>query len=236
MKKCRVVLERIDVSSYVRSDVRQNVARESSSEEVEPTNPNEINSMEIECVDNNGVPNPSGVNSIEYADDSEEEIAAAEYVLFASCYLLTKMQNNNVNQRKERKVWVREWLRKRQEEGAYSKLLVELRNGDSGEQRLYRDFPRMTHRDFEHLLQLATPLIEKSNTRFRESIPPGERLALTLHYLATGSSFRSLQFLFRIPQSTISIIIPAVLDAIWTVLKDEYVRVSFQSIFSITFT
>lgn len=230
LKECFVVLERIDVSSYRRKDTLQNVVKKSNTEAVEPTNQNEINSMEIICADDSNEPTNQNENNsmeIEYADDSDQEIAAAEYVLFASCYLLAKVQNNNLNKRNDRKVWVREWLRKRKEEGAYSKLLVELRNGDSGEKRLYRDFLRMTHRDFEHLLQLVTPLIEKSNTRFRESIPSGERLALTLHYLATGSSFRSLQFVFRIPQSTISMIIPVVLDAIWTVLKDEYVRVSF---------
>lgn len=165
--------------------------------------------------------------AIDYEVDSENETAAAEYVLFASCYLLAKKRGDNGKKRNPRKVWVREWLQKRPQEGAYNKLLVELRSGDSGEQRLYRDFLRMTHENFEYLLQLVKPLIRRSNTQFRESISAGERLALTLHYLATGSSFRSLQYVFRIPQSTISVIIPAVLDAIWTVLKDEFVRVRF---------
>lgn len=49
----------------------------------------------------------------------------------------------------------------------------------------------------------------------RPSIPAGERLALTLRYLATGENFRSMQYLFRIPPSTISTIIPEVLDAIY---------------------
>ena len=40
---------------------------------------------------------------------------------------------------------------------------------------------------FEYLLEKVTPLIEKSNTRMRESIPPSERLAVTLRYLATGN-------------------------------------------------
>lgn len=166
--------------------------------------------------------------AIDYEVDSENETAAAEYVLFASCYLLAKKRGDNEGKKRNpRKVWVREWLQKRPQEGAYNKLLVELRSGDSGEQRLYRDFLRMTHENFEYLLQLVKPLIRRSNTQFRESISAGERLALTLHYLATGSSFRSLQYVFRIPQSTISVIIPAVLDAIWTVLKDEFVRVRF---------
>lgn len=81
---------------------------------------------------------------------------------------------------------------------------------------------------FDHLVDLVTPMIKKNDTNFRDSISAGERLAVTLHYLSTGNSFRSLQYLFRIPQTTISKIIPEVLDAIWTVLKDQYVRVSFS--------
>lgn len=40
---------------------------------------------------------------------------------------------------------------------------------------------------FEYLLRLVTPLIQKQNTRLRESISPAERLALTLRHLATGN-------------------------------------------------
>lgn len=138
--------------------------------------------------------------------------------------LLTDDDDEDESPNNRRSVWVRDWLEKRETDGAYAKLLIELRNGDSGEQKLFRDFMRMTHADFDYLLQLVKPLIEKSDTQMRNAISAGERLALTLHYLATGQSFRSLQFIFRIPQNTISEIIPPVLDAIWSVLKDEYVR------------
>lgn len=59
----------------------------------------------------------------------------------------------------------------------------------------------------------------------REPISAGERLAVTLRYLATGESFSSLQYIFRIPQSTISTIVPEVCDAIYAVLKDEFLKV-----------
>lgn len=44
----------------------------------------------------------------------------------------------------------------------------------------------MNTASFEYLLKKVTPLIEKSNTRMRDSIPAAERLALTLRFLATG--------------------------------------------------
>lgn len=61
----------------------------------------------------------------------------------------------------------------------------------------------------------------------RKAIPPGERLALALRYLATGDSFKSLEYLFRIPQNTISTIMPAVLETIYAVLKENYLKVGY---------
>lgn len=40
-----------------------------------------------------------------------------------------------------------------------------------------------------------------------------------------GDSYKSLMYLFRIPANTISIIIPEVCQAIYDVLKDEYLKV-----------
>lgn len=115
-----------------------------------------------------------------------------------------------------------EGLGKRDSEGCYAKLLVELRTSDV---KQFANFLRLSYNEFDFLLDLVKPLIEKNNTKMRKAICAGERLALTLRYLATGDSFKSLQFLFRIPQSTISTIIPEVLNAIYVVLKDNYLEV-----------
>lgn len=125
-----------------------------------------------------------------------------------------------------RSIWTSEWLQKRDEEGAFAKLLPELRSGDHNEQKLFASFVRMWKEDFDHILNLIGPTIEKQNTTMREAIRPGARLALTLHFLATGNSFRSLQYLFRIPQCTISTIVPEVLDAIYDALAPTYLKVT----------
>ncbi|KYQ47883.1 hypothetical protein ALC60_13092, partial [Trachymyrmex zeteki] len=44
---------------------------------------------------------------------------------------------------------------------------------------------RMDTATFEKLLNKVTPLIIKQNTHLRKSIPPAERLSLTLRHLAT---------------------------------------------------
>lgn len=70
----------------------------------------------------------------------------------------------------------------------------------------------------------VSPHIEKKNTNMREAIPSEERLAVTLRYLATGESYSSLQYQFRISASTLSLIIPEVCRIIFQVLKDDFLK------------
>ncbi|CAH1989179.1 unnamed protein product [Acanthoscelides obtectus] len=59
----------------------------------------------------------------------------------------------------------------------------------------------------------------------RLAISVEERLAITLRFLASGDSYRSLSYLFRVPQQTISKIIPECWDAIYRCLKPDYMEV-----------
>jgi len=75
---------------------------------------------------------------------------------------------------------------------------------------------------FDLLLELITPMIKKEDTHFRKAIPPPqERLALTLHFLATGNSFSSLAITLQISKQTISTVVPEVCEAIIQVLHDQ---------------
>ena len=58
----------------------------------------------------------------------------------------------------------------------------------------------------------------------RQAISPGERLAVTLRFLATGESFSSLQYQFRISAASLSIFVPEVCQAVSQVLKDDYFK------------
>lgn len=55
-----------------------------------------------------------------------------------------------------------------------------------------------------NLLQVE-PKIMKQDTNMRDAISPRLKLATTLRYLATGDSYRSLEYLMRISRSTMSI-------------------------------
>lgn len=153
--------------------------------------------------------------------DQRKAVAIAA-IAAATILLDSSSEDEDESPPKRHRVWVKNWVGRREQLGCYARLLTELR---AGEPKLYRNFLRLTSQQFDDLLALVTPHIQKQNTNMRESISPGERLMLTLRYLATGNNFHDLQYIFRIPQSTISQIIPEVLDAIYKVLLGEFLQV-----------
>ena len=85
--------------------------------------------------------------------------------------------------RRNRREWVRQWIRNRPRLGAYHQLVQELRLAD-GES--YRHFVRMDIATFDELLSMVRPHITYQDNNMRQAISPGERLAVTLRFLATG--------------------------------------------------
>lgn len=51
---------------------------------------------------------------------------------------------------------------------------------------------------------------------------PGLKLVITLRFLATGNSYQSLEFSFRVAHNTISVLVPEVCTAIFEEYKDEH--------------
>ncbi|KAJ8937644.1 hypothetical protein NQ318_002158 [Aromia moschata] len=89
------------------------------------------------------------------------------------------------------------------EKGKYSatNMLEDLRQEPSG---YFENFCRISATDFEYLLNKIGPVIAKNDTNMRDSIPVQERLAVTLRFLATGDSFKSLSYLFKFSPQTVS--------------------------------
>ena len=125
-------------------------------------------------------------------------------------------------ERRRPRRWVRPWINRRRQFGAYNALMKELASEDP---QSFRNFLRMDKQDFDELLLKVTPFIQKQDTNMRESITPAERLSLTLRYLATGDSYHSLSYLYRVPVSTLSQIIPETCDAIYLCLQEDYLKV-----------
>jgi hypothetical protein len=99
-----------------------------------------------------------------------------------------------------------------------------LRELELNENVVFKNFMRMSRTNFYMLLGMVEPKIEKQNTRFREAIPAEVKLTITLRYLATGDSFTSLMYLFKVSKQFISSMLPGVLKAIIEGLQD-YVKV-----------
>lgn len=93
----------------------------------------------------------------------------------------------------------------------------------------FKNFTRMSEEDFFLLLDCIKPRIERQDTSYRKAISAEERLALTLRFLATGDSFTSLQYLFKVSKQLISEIVPEVCQAIIECLSD-YIQVSNTNI------
>ena len=98
-------------------------------------------------------------------------------------------------------------------------LMEELRLSDV---QSFKNFTRMQPEMFFALLHKLEPRISKQDTWWREAISPGVRLALTLRFFATGDSYMSLSYNWRVAHNTISKIVREVSEAIIHEYTDEF--------------
>ena len=82
----------------------------------------------------------------------------------------------------------------------------------------------MSNDSFMNILHLVEPLISGERTHLREPVSAGEKLTVTLRFIATGETYKSLGFKYRMSHSTISLFVPKVFDAIYNELKDEHFK------------
>jgi hypothetical protein len=113
----------------------------------------------------------------------ESNMAPTRQIRAGAVVILAHHLNNNNKKKRNRTCWVKEWILRRDQYGAYTNLLNELRMEDPGQ---LKNFIRMSAIDLEELLINVGPKITRQDTRLRLSITPGERLIVTLRFLATG--------------------------------------------------
>ncbi|KAL0883304.1 hypothetical protein ABMA27_016715 [Loxostege sticticalis] len=119
---------------------------------------------------------------------------------------------------KKKKKWVHEINKKRLQYGEYHTLFGHL---ESDEDRFFQYF-RMSRSSFEDLHEIIRLEILKQDTNYRLAITTRERLAICLRYLATGNSFHTISFSFRVGRSTVAGIVEEVTRAIWNKLQPIY--------------
>ena len=109
---------------------------------------------------------------------------------------------------RQKRLWVREWISKRESRGVSALRLKKLYLEDP---KGFRLCLRLTPQKFESLLEMISPFIQKCNTVLRDAIPARLKPEITLNFLATGNSYRTLQHMFRVSKPSISNFVPEVL-------------------------
>ena len=105
-------------------------------------------------------------------------------VIAASAISIISVIGKRKRKRKrKRQSWVKEWVGRRIDYGAFRTLLGQLKQTDLSS---YRNYLRMDCTSFEELLNKVAPIITNQDTVMRDAIPPDERLSVTLRFLATG--------------------------------------------------
>ena len=123
--------------------------------------------------------------------------------------------------RRRHNMWVRPWLMQREEKGAYHNIMADLYATDIPG---FTNYMRMTPEFFEMIKTRLEPHLARQATNYRAPISVGEKLALTIRYLATGESYTSLSCQFRVGRSTISKFLPEVCRAIQDEFTREYLK------------
>ena len=86
--------------------------------------------------------------------------------------------------RRRHNMWVRPWLLQREERGAYHNIMAHMYAIDIPG---FTNYMRMTPEFFEMIKSRLEPHLARQATNYRAPISVGEKLALTIRYLATGS-------------------------------------------------
>ena len=92
--------------------------------------------------------------------------------------------------RRPRSLWVRPWLSeaRRQQQGHFDAFLTrELRNEDIN---TFQNYLRMPPELFDEILERISQVISRQDTKYRSSLTPGLKLALTLRHLVEGKYFQ----------------------------------------------
>lgn len=104
------------------------------------------------------------------------------------------------NRKKSREYWVHPLLRSRSTEGAWETYVKTCRERFPDK---HKEALRMNSESFDMILEMIKDTISKQDTNYRRAIPADQRLCVTLYFLSTGDSFRTVSTLFRLGVSTV---------------------------------
>ena len=118
--------------------------------------------------------------------------------------VINELLNDGKNTRKPRGK-TRAWIRRRSEKGSFNNIVQELMIEDTAG---YKEMTRMNYGDS------CLPITRQELLGGAKVVKAPERLALAIRFMATGDTFRSLSFQFRISIVAISYMIREVCQAL----------------------
>ena len=127
--------------------------------------------------------------------------------LCTALLLLDEEEEIARNNRAPRSNWVKPWLERHDELGVYNNLFQELYETNS-----IKEYIRMDRMYFDYLVERLYPCLLKKDTVMKESIKPAEQVCVFLRYVASGETFHSLEYQFRISRRSIARIVDRVAD------------------------
>lgn len=152
--------------------------------------------------------------------DDDHDMEAAFLFFTMALFLLANRRKRDATGAR-RRWWVHPINELRADEGAWTLVIKRFRN----------EFPdkhmsclRVTKEVFDQILTVVRPAIEKQDTQLRPAIPPEQRLCVTLFYLSTGDSFRTIALFFRMGESTVRSIVYDTCRGIWDTMSAEHLK------------
>ena len=128
-----------------------------------------------------------------------------------------------IRQRRHRRYRFRPWQTRAEleEEGQYNRPMPMHHLDDP---MAYRNFIQMPPELHQELGQRITAEFQRDRTLMRDTLSPGVKLAVTLKHLATGDSYTTLKYAFRVASPTIKKFVPEVCDAITRAYRDQVMQ------------
>ncbi|KAJ8247551.1 hypothetical protein GJAV_G00247640 [Gymnothorax javanicus] len=135
--------------------------------------------------------------------------------------LAVAILQHRLKARHRRRRWEHERNKARTQLGQYQRLLHELRLDSARFQRYFR----LTVEQFDLLLQRLGPRMTGVGTNDRKPISSSQRLSICLWYLASGDSYESIAYSFRVGVSIVGDIVLGVSQAILDCLLNDFMPV-----------
>ncbi|XP_067948826.1 uncharacterized protein [Watersipora subatra] len=157
----------------------------------------------------------SDINTMDVIDEDIDIIFAFTCLLVCT-YLFLRQRDRHQT---EREHWVHPMNATRDEDSVRLRI-DRLRNYPDR----FHSYFRMRPNAFNHILQTINHRIRKNDTNMRKAIDPRTRLYVTLHYLATGTSYNVIATHYALGRSTVSGIIQDTCQAIVDIMGPIYLK------------